>query len=301
MNPFQRAMQPCPELVDAVQAVRLPRRALSLFSYQLGDPQAPAVILLHGLGDEADTWRFILPRLAGSRRVIALDLPGFGRSAKPKVRYSVPFFQEVLLELMDSLELSQAGLIGHSLGALIAQSTALNAPQRVTWLALVSGGLAARVQKIDPVLLAFLVPGLGEWQYNRLRKDPQAAYRSLERYYADLGGLPADQTVFLFQRVNERVWDDRQRIAFLTTVRSLARWLPAQQKDLAQRLAGFKLPTGIIWGEQDQINSIENGYALASLLPSAQLTSVPNAGHNLQQEQPEALLAALNQIMPGAG
>ncbi len=95
-------MQPCPELAGYVQNVRLPRSGLNLFTYQLGDPNAPALVLLHGLGDEADTWRYVLAGIAERRRVIALDLPGFGRSDKPDAAYSVPFFQDSLLELMDT-------------------------------------------------------------------------------------------------------------------------------------------------------------------------------------------------------
>ncbi len=142
-------------------------------------------------------------------------------------------------------------------------------------------------------ILAFLVPGVGEWQYNRLRKDPRAAYQSLAPYYTDLANLPAEQAQFLMQRVNERVWDDAQRRAFLATVRSLARWLPAQQKNLSERLARLNIPTLIVWGEKDKINSLENGRLLAELQPAARLTIIHGAGHNLQQEQPSALLEAL--------
>jgi pimeloyl-ACP methyl ester carboxylesterase len=286
-------MQPWACLAPYARSLRLPESGLDLFLYEAGPAEAAPLVLVHGLGDEADTWRHILPTLAKTRRVVALDLPGFGRSAKPQRSYTISFFQETLLELMDALAIPSAALVGHSLGAVIVQSTALRAPERVAHLALVDGGLVARTQKLDLATLAFIVPGLGEWLYNRLRKDPQAAYQSLEPYYNHLEDLPEAERAFLFQRVNERVWSDGQRKAFFSTLRNLARWLPAQQKSLPERLAHLEVPTLVVWGEQDQINKVENGRLLAAAQPSARLVIVPGAGHNVQQDNPQALLDAL--------
>jgi pimeloyl-ACP methyl ester carboxylesterase len=286
-------MQPWPSLAPYARSLRLPKSGLQLFLYEAGPPDAAPLLLVHGLGDEADTWRHLLLKLSESKRVIALDLPGFGRSAKPERSYTVPFFQDVLLELLDTLTIPSAALVGHSLGAVIIQSLALRTPERVNRLVLVDGGLVARSQKLDPGTLAFIVPGLGEWLYNRLRRDAQAAYQSLKPYYRSLETLPEEDRTFLFQRVNERVWSDEQRRAFFSTLRNLARWLPAQQRSLPERLARLDAPTLVVWGEQDKINRVENGQLLAEVQPSASLVIVPGAGHNLQQETPQALLQAL--------
>jgi pimeloyl-ACP methyl ester carboxylesterase len=290
---FREPMASWPNLEAYSHRVRLPESQVNLHCYRAGDPQSPAVLLIHGLGDEADTWRKLLPALSETAHVIAPDLPGFGRSDKPRRSYTIEFFLQAILELTQTLPAAPMTLVGHSLGAMLSQAFALKYPERVSRLVLLAGGLAASVSKIDIRTLAFLVPGLGEWMYNRLRKDPISAYRSLLPYYSDFESLPQMERDFLYQRVNQRVWSDGQRDAFLSTLRNMARWLPAQQKSLSSQLESFEVPTLAIWGEADQISDIANGHALKRLQPSARLVAVPGAGHNLHQENPQAVLEAL--------
>lgn len=290
-----QAMQPLPLLAPLARRVELPRHKLTLFLY---DTQ-PAVrddvplVLVHGLGDEADTWRQVLPSLAVKRRVLAVDLPGFGRSDKPDAPYTVPWCAAVLCELLDALQIEEVALAGHSLGAITCHWLALQHTPRVERLALLAGGLVAAPRKLDWNTLLLLTPGVGEWLYTRLRHDPQAAYASLRPFYGDIDALPQAERDFLFQRVNERVWNDEQRRAFFRTLRRLARWLPAQQKTVARHLAGFTTPTIVLWGEQDRIANLANGRLLATLQPAARLTVLAGAGHNLHQEQPAAVAQAL--------
>jgi pimeloyl-ACP methyl ester carboxylesterase len=183
-------------------------------------------------------------------------------------------------------------LVGHSNGAVIAQAFAIDHPERVERLVLISGAIVSKENPLSLGLLLFMVPGVGEWMYNRLRKDPQAAYRTLEPYYNRLADLSQPDRDFLYQRVNERVWSDGQRRGFLSTLRGLASWIPSQQKDLPARLRGWAIPTTIVWGENDRVNPVGNARALAEMLPSARLVIVPGAGHNVQQEKPEVVADA---------
>jgi pimeloyl-ACP methyl ester carboxylesterase len=176
---------------------------------------------------------------------------------------------------------------------VIVHAFALSHQERVERLILTSGSLVARSQRVDLATMLFLIPGLGEWLYNRLRSAPQAAYRTLEPYYGNLDHLPEADREFLFQRVNERVWSDGQRRAFLSAFRNLARWIPGQQRGLPSKLATLDVPTLVLWGEADQMMSVENGHALVELQPTARLVVVPEAGHNVHQEDPEAVLEAL--------
>ena len=286
-------MESWPSLQPFARTVWLPQSGVSLFYYDTGQAPGPApdpMLLIHGLGDEADTWRHLLPKLSSGRRVVAPDLPGFGRSDKPDRLYSVTFFQEILIELLDVLKLPRAAVLGHSLGAVIAHSLALRERSRVDRLVLIGGSLVYPSQKIDPATLLYLIPGLGEWMYNRLRKEPQAAFNTLQPYYnSPLDQLPEADRQFCYQRVNERVWDDGQRRAFLSSLRSLARWLPGEQRGLASRLAVLDLPTLGIWGQLDRINPPSNGEALVQSQPGARLAIIPGAGHNVQQENPGAV------------
>ena len=291
MDDFSRPMEPWPGLKPYGRRVRLPD-GLNLFAYEAGDPQAEPLLLIHGLGDEADTWRHVFLPLAGRRRVLALDLPGFGRSDKPRRAYTLPFLRDTILRLMDALSLPRAALLGHSLGAVIAQSAALEQPDRVTSLTLVGGSLTSRAARLNPAILLMSLPFIGARLYNGLRANPQAAYDSLRPYYADLDSLPEADRQFLFLRVNQRVWSDGQRDAFLSILRHLVWSAPRQQAALEKRLARLPTPTHAIWGERDAINSVESGRALAALQPAggARLTILPGAGHAPHQEAPEAFL-----------
>ncbi len=290
-------MQPWPAFEFYARRVLLTSSQITLFLYDSGimddGPAAPPILLIHGLGDEADTWRYILPALAADRRVIAVDLPGFGRSDKPKRQYTINFYQSVMLELLDTLTIAPAILVGHSLGAVIAQSIALNHPDRVEQLILVGGTLVAGARKSSMGMRLMMTPGVGEFLYNRLRKDPEAAYRSLAPFYRDLDSLPQSEQDFLYQRVNERVWDDNQRYAFFSILRNLARWVPRQQQSLPAQLAATTVPTIAIWGAEDHMNDAQNGRKLTELQPNAELTIIPDAGHNVHQEEPGAVLDAI--------
>ncbi len=292
-------MSPLLEFAPFVRRVALARHGLSLFLYDTlpgaGSGDVP-LLLVHGLGDEADTWRHVLPALAVRRRVLAVDLPGFGRSDKPDAPYSVPWYAGVLLDLLDTLALDRVVLAGHSLGAVTSHWLALEQPARIDRLALLDGGLVAASRRLDLPTMLFLAPGIGEWLYTRLRRDPQAAYDSLRPYYADLDALPEVDRALLFARVNQRVWSNDQRRAFFRTFRGLVRWLPGQQKGLSVRLAAFTTPTHVLWGEQDRIAGVENGRALMAMQPGSQLTIIPGAGHNIQQEAPDAVIEAISNL-----
>ena len=286
-------MRPFPTLARWARQLQLPASRISLFLYDTGDNAKPPVLFLHGLGDEADTWRHVLPLITVTHRGLAPDLPGFGRSEKAKRRHTIPFFVNSMRELLDHLAISRTVLVGHSTGGVIAHAIALEHPERVEKLVLVAGSLVSKENRINPDLLGLLTPILGEWLYNRLRKDPQAAFRTLEPYYNRMDELSQTDRDFLYQRVNERVWSDGQRYGFLSTLRSLAAWVPAQQKKLPERLANWEIPTTVIWGDSDQISSVENARALVDLLPTARLVMVRGAGHNVQQERAEAVAEAV--------
>jgi pimeloyl-ACP methyl ester carboxylesterase len=292
MRQFRGPMQPWPGLAQFGRTVRLPD-GLNLFVFEAGRRSAPALVLIHGLGDEADTWRHVFTPLAERYRVLALDLPGFGRSDKPRRTYSLPFLRDTVVALMDAAGVGAAALMGHSLGAIIAQSVALEHPQRVTALTLLDGSLTMRAARLNQALLLMSLPVVGAQLYNGLRRDPRAAYESLRPFYARLDDLPQADRDFLFQRVNERVWSDGQRDAFLSILRYLVWTAPRRQRQAEARLARLAVPTRAVWGELDAINSVDSGRALIQVQATASLTVLPGCGHAPHQEAPQALLNAL--------
>ena len=98
-----------------------------------GDPAAPAMVFLHGLGEQAAGWEPVADRLAGAFRVIALDLRGHGASDRPGV-YSYELMRDDVVGVLDALELREVVLVGHSMGGVVAYLVALARPQQVARL-----------------------------------------------------------------------------------------------------------------------------------------------------------------------
>jgi pimeloyl-ACP methyl ester carboxylesterase len=300
MTDFAGPMAPWPALAPFSREVRLPRHKLTLFTFQAGDPAAPPALLIHGLGDEADTWRHIIPPLAERYRVVALDLPGFGRSDKPDVAYTPDFMEQVLLEFLDVLGFDNVLLMGNSLGAMLAQALAPKIPERIRGLALLDGTMVAGSGRIGLSMRLFALPKVGEYLYTRLRRDPDGAYASLRPFYFDLDGLPQADRDFLYQRVNERVWSDGQRRAYFSVLRTTARWQRRIQAGLPKLLENVATPTLAVWGEADAIVPLQRGRALVEMQPNARLVTIARAGHLPQQERPDAVLEALEKGWPEA-
>jgi pimeloyl-ACP methyl ester carboxylesterase len=242
------------------------------------------VLLIHGNGDEADTWRHVFLPLAQHFRVIALDLPGFGRS-QSKIS-SMAGFTTTVLELLKTLNLNAVHLVGSSLGAVVAANFAVSHKTRVKTLCLI-GGAAPNLGglEVSAAIQPLLNVGIGEAYYNNLREAGQeAAFATLNPYYAHLSAMPSSDLNFLRNRVWERVCSDTQRDAFFAALRSL--FAPAPRLEL-------NLPTQLIWGEADNIIPQIYAQHLLQEIPESHLSIIADAGHLPHQEQPEATFKVL--------
>ena len=293
-SPYQGPMTPWPSLEAFGKKTALPHLDLSVFYFEAGDPTQPAIIMIHGLGDEADTWRHQIESLAKDHHVIAMDLPGFGRSDHIDRAYTPDLMKQSILELMDVLGLEKAILMGSSLGGILSQGIAVEHPERLTGLVLVDGALFQPDRMADRSLKLMQIPLIGEAIYTQLRKDPDAAYDSLRIVYHDLDSLPQADREFLYTRVNHRVWSNGQRRAYFSTLRHLTPWVRKSQKDLPKQLGKLEIPTLIIRGELDGLFSAENAAAIQALQLDVEIVNIPGMGHLPQLEDPETFFDSLN-------
>ena len=262
-----------------------------LFFYDAG-PNANSVagsvvVLIHGNGDEADSWRHVLPDLAQQHRVVAPDQPGFGRS-KAINQGDLHDLAAGVLRILESENLKSVHLVGSSMGAVVACLVAQHL--QVSSLVL-CGGSAASLGWSEPGagVKALLEPEVGEAYYTGLRDAGiDVAYDTLKPYYANLERLPESDRTFLRNRVWARVWSDSQRAAFFAGLRSLF------DPNLALNIANLEpLRTLLLWGEHDTIMPISAAHKLHSALPNSKLDVIPGAGHLPHQERPEAFVTAL--------
>jgi pimeloyl-ACP methyl ester carboxylesterase len=141
--------------------------------------EGPPLLLLHGLGDNALDWRWVIPALAHNCRVYAPDLPGSGGSAKPDTDYSPAFFTRFIAAFLDTLGVERAVVVGNSLGGLIGLRLAMAEPDRVVALGLVSSAGLGR--EVSYALRSLALPGYGKLAVAWGKRRPGAAQRALGR------------------------------------------------------------------------------------------------------------------------
>jgi len=268
-----------------------------LFYYDTNTDDAtnkPAVVLIHGLGDEADTWRHVFPLLvAAGYRVIAPDLPGFGRSVW-KGRINMRCHCNAVLRLLTMTGIAgKAGTASHenpaifagsSLGAAVCEMAACRKPDLVKALILIDGCFPIE-NKIDKGLLKLMLPSAGKKWYRSFRKNHNAAWESLYPYYGDLDAMSGEDREFLRERVIARVESDNQERGYLSTMRSMNFFFFFNGRKISRRIKNYHGKIAVLWGEKDRILPPENAALFRSLRPDAKMTLISGAGHLPHQER----------------
>jgi pimeloyl-ACP methyl ester carboxylesterase len=256
--------------------------------------QGPAVVLIHGITSSSKTWRAVIPRLAERHTVIAPDLLGHGRSAKPRGDYSLGAYASGVRDLLIALGVPRATVVGHSLGGGVAMQFAYQFPERVERLVLVdSGGLGGEV---NVVLRAATLPG-AEWVLPLLASAP---LRGAGAWVGGLlGGLGLRASADLRGVVEgfESLGDAGARRAFVHTARSVID--PAGQRvDAGDRLyLAESIPSLIIWGDRDRIIPVAHGDAAHQLMPGSRFEVFPRAGHFPFNDDPERFAALVDDFI----
>jgi pimeloyl-ACP methyl ester carboxylesterase len=239
------------------------------------DPAKPAVVLLHGAGMDHTVWQLPARWLAWhGHSVLAVDLPGHGRSEGPALA-GVPELAHWLGRALDAAGIERAAIVGHSMGGAIGLEAAAALPERVTRIALL--GTAAAI----PVNAALL---------DTARDAPERAYRMMTMWShgpaAKMGGHPVPGlwmtggSLALFARNAPGV--------LATDLAACAAWTSGPEA--AGRV---RCPALVVLAANDIMTPPRNGAELARLIPGARTVSLPDCGHMLVAEQPDATLDAL--------
>jgi pimeloyl-ACP methyl ester carboxylesterase len=267
---------------DALKKVVLLPNNQHLAYIDMGDPQGPPVVLIHGYTDNARDWVPLIPYLSRKFRLIVVDLRGHGRSDKPECCYArIDFAYDIKL-LLDALHIARADVVGHSLGSMITQVLAEQWPERVRNVVLVSSTGGSRAGSLPKK------PALDYAAEIRKLKEPIDPDSPFMIAWWD-SPKPVNSDFIRRQR------RDAANIP-------LAVWLAvldqgANAADLQRNLPKLKAPALLIWGSDDPIMEEEVRQTLREALPSATVKVFDGLGHNPFWEDPQAVAAVINKFL----
>ncbi len=246
----------------------------ALYVRQDGPPAAPAVVLIHGLGSSTAAWDAITPALARSYRVIRVDLLGHGRSAKPAGdAYSIPNQARLVGDVLTSLGVTHAVVVGHSTGGYVATALAEQHPSLVTALGLIDTGpsMSAFISSGSTGnLLTTAVVGQLIW---RLRTDA-----ILRKAASSAFSRPGFE-------IPQRMIDDLNGMtyhALTATSRGSDEFL---SEPVPRRLMTFGKPILVLYGADDHRWS-PSAFAEYRVVPGTWIEAIPGVGHSPMMEDP---------------
>jgi pimeloyl-ACP methyl ester carboxylesterase len=260
--------------------------------YQQVGQCGPALVLVHGFGASSDHWRKTLPELAETHRVFAIDLLGFGHSAKPTPGEPLPYtFETWATQVADFCQAvvgEPAFLAGNSIGCIVALQVAVQAPELVQGLVLLNCSLRLLHERKQASLPWYrrapapLIQRLLSWKplghifFAQLAR-PQVIQRLLSQAYAHREAVTPELVNLLLGPALEPGAAD----VFLAFIQYSHGPLP---EDL---LPQVHCPVLILWGEADPWEPIALGRELANYLAVEAFVPLPRVGHCPQDEAPE--------------
>jgi pimeloyl-ACP methyl ester carboxylesterase len=250
----------------------------------------PPVVLIHGMVNSSKHWEQVALALADRYTVVAPDLLGHGDSAAVRGDYSLGAHACSIRDLLTTIGIDRATVVGHSLGGGIAMQFFYQFPQRVERLALISsGGLG---HEVSPMLRGAALPGAAAGIWLVANRRVRAA---LDRAGERMRVRGSRKGVYLqaIARAMRPLQEAAARRAFVQTLRSVID-VRGQHVSAVDRLYLLgELPTLIVWGERDNTIPMAHGLAAHEQIPNSRFVSLPRAAHFPNLEDPEGLADAL--------
>ncbi|MGE5765382.1 MAG: alpha/beta fold hydrolase [Mycobacterium leprae] len=257
----------------------------------------PVVVLLHGLLGNRQSWTHLMSVLVRDFTVLAPDLFGHGESAKSLTDYSLGAHAGTLRDLMETLEVGSATVVGHSLGGGVAMQFAYLFPERCERLVLVSSAGLGR--ELSLLLRAPTLPGSG-WVLPLVssrwaRERSEALGRQLRKV-----GLLTSPDIVESWRGFSTLGDTESRRAFLATIRTIVG--PAGQTvDAHEKIYLFgDLPVLLVWGARDRLIPVRHAVATHDAISDSRLEVFDNAGHFPHLCDPERFATVLRRFVDSA-
>ena len=270
------------------RTIETPGARISSVAAGEGEP----IICIHGLGATKASFLPTISALAETYRVISIDLPGFGDSDKPiGAGYDARYFAGAIIEILDSLGLERAHLVGNSMGGRIALEVGLRYPDRVGGLGLLSPALAWLRSRPWRFLLQLPVSKLG-----LIQPTPRRIVDPIVRSFVPgsrQGWSAAGVDDFMRSYVTAR-----GRNAFYESARNIYMDEPHGDSGFWTRLSGLEPPTQFVWGRKDTLVPIAFMRHAERALPGARHLEL-DCGHVPQLERPRKVHKTLAEFYAG--
>ncbi len=238
------------------------------------------VVLVHGWGGSGYDWTRLSPYLSDDYRVLAPDLPGFGKSDKPDIDYTLDYYVNLIRDFAAAMDASRFHLVGHSMGGQIAAAFALHHPDKLLSLVLLD---PAGVSRHAP---RFYRLARRQWLvYLALRFMPLAFFKFWFKrfgpYYDSTFLTPEDMKGHYHSYGNKEGARAAAR-CFKNIIANPEAWLD-------NRLSEIETPVLLVWGREDPLLPLGMSEAFAQGLPGARLAVLDKCGHCPHEEKPEVL------------
>ncbi|MEU1516029.1 alpha/beta fold hydrolase [Streptomyces sp. NPDC005811] len=255
--------------------------------------QGPALVLVHGIGDSSATWADLIPALARTHTVVAPDLLGHGASDKPRADYSVAAYANGLRDLLTTLGIESATLVGHSLGGGVAMQFAYQFPERTERLVLVSAGGVGR--EVNPALRLVSLPGahlaLSALRLPGMRLQLGLVTGLMKALDTDLGQDAPD-----LLHLVDALPDTTSRDAFIRTLRAVVDWRGQVVTMLDRCYLTAGMPTMLLWGDRDSVVPVRHAHRAHEAMPGSRLEIFEGAGHFPFHTDPARFLALVEEF-----
>lgn len=231
------------------------------------------LVLIMGLRRNLEWWYCQIPSLSKVFKVIVFDNRGAGRSDKPEMEYSIPFFADDTAGLMEALGIRSAHVLGISMGGYIAQELALKYPDKVKSLILGCTGCGGRraVPMSEERMIKFMA--------NKDLSPEEILRKDMDIYFSDRFIEAHPEKVREFVNISLRYYQPKE--AFFRQFEACRR------HDTADRLGGIKAPVLVLTGDDDPLVPPNNSLILKELIPYSTLSVFPHRRHCFFIEEAE--------------
>jgi poly(3-hydroxyalkanoate) depolymerase len=272
----RRRSEPWPEArVEFVDTAASP----SVRVARIGDGEP--LLLINGLGANLEMWQPLVRVLAADRELIAFDLPGTGRSARPRWPLRMPQLARLVTDLLDDLGYDQLDVLGYSLGGIVAQELAHRAPKRIRRLVLCATTPGLPSVPPDPIVTTLMLTPARYWN------------RQLAELIIPIiaGGRTARDPRVLRAGLERRLVQPPSALGYLYQLYALSGWSSHPW------IRSVRHPALVLHGDHDPVVPLANGRYLADALPNGRLEVVKGAGHLFLLDEPRSVAPALTAFL----